>query len=194
MLTKKPQYIDNNKTLSDNTNTTARYIILNKPIDYTCDPDDKESQSALELLDKNNNIGKFKHSVSPDFHPIGQLDKDSEGLIILTNDKFAPLNNEEEYEIIIDKTLSPDAKKVLKAGMRIEGEVFSGINIIKEFNKGRRTIVTAVLKEERSGQLRKMFSRLGYNVIAVKRARINNLKLGVLPVGKWKFVKKEYII
>lgn len=177
------------------------YIALNKPIDYITSTSSDQGKSVIDLLTKNNNIGRQKKSINSRVYPVGRLDKDSEGLVLLTNDgelanalTHPRYEHEKEYEVTIDKPLSRDAKKVLTSGMKVDGENFQGIKIKKEFNKGRQTIVTIILKEGKNRQLRKMFGRLGYNLSSLRRIRINKLKLGTLPHGKWKFVKKDNII
>ena len=78
--------------------------------------------------------------------------------------------------------------------MRLDDEVVGGIEIINEWNQGRRTIVTVILKEGKNRQIRRMFGALGYHVISLKRTRISELMLGILLPGRWKYVKKNHII
>lgn len=196
----KIEMIDNRQVISDNKQSKV-YIVLNKPIDFISSASSEQGKSIIDILVKNNNVGRYKRSVNTRVYPVGRLDKDSEGLILLTNDGeltnlliHPKYEHEKEYEITIDKALSPDAKKVLTKGMKIDDDFFQGIEIKKEFNKGKRTIITAILREGKNRQLRKMFGRLGYNLTSIKRVRINKLKLGTLSIGKWRFVKKENIV
>ncbi len=177
------------------------YIILNKPVDFITSTTSEQGQSVIDLLRKENGTGHQRRDVRERVYPVGRLDKDSEGLVLLTNDgelanklTHPRYEHEKEYEVVIDQQLSRDARKVLEKGMNIEDGFVQGIKIKKEFNKGKRTIITVILKEGKNRQIRKMFGRLGYKVLALKRTRLGRLKLGVLPVGRWKFVKKEYII
>jgi len=178
------------------------YIILNKPIDYICSNSDEQGASVLELLKKNSYWKPNGRDITERVYSVGRLDKDSEGLVLLTNDgeltnklTHPSFEHEKEYEVMIDKQMEKPAIKVLEYGMDIgEGEYVQGIKVKKVFNKGRRTIVTVVLKEGKNRQIKKMFGRLGYHVISLKRVRLGKIKLGVLPVGRWKFVKKEDIV
>ncbi|MBT3538843.1 rRNA pseudouridine synthase [Candidatus Parcubacteria bacterium] len=177
------------------------YILLNKPIGYISSASSKQGDSVLDLLTKENCVARDKRDIKMRVYPVGRLDKDSEGLVLLTNDgeltnelTHPRYEHEKEYEIVVEKPLSRDTKKVLETGMKIGDDFVQGIKIKKEFNKGRKTIVTVILKEGKNRQVRKMFGNLGYNVQSLKRTRINKLKLNVLPVGKWKLVKKEDII
>ncbi len=177
------------------------YIILNKPVGYISSTTNDQGDSVLDLLTKHNCVGRDKIDIDRRVYPVGRLDKDSEGLVLLTND--GDLTNElthpkyehgKEYEVTVDKPLTKDIRKVLENGMNIDDEFVQGIEIKKEFNKGRRTIITVILKEGKNRQIRKMFGNLEYHVQALKRTRINKLKLGVLPTGKWKQIKKQDIV
>lgn len=177
------------------------YIALHKPIDYISSATSDQGISVMELLKKENGTGHTRRDITERVYPVGRLDKDSEGLMLLTNDgaltqtlTHPSFEHEKEYEVTIDKPLTKDAERVLEHGMRLDLETVQGIVIKKTFNKGRRTIVTVILKEGKNRQIRKMFGRLGYHVISLCRTRIGRLALGVLPVGRWRFVKKNQII
>ncbi len=176
------------------------YIALHKPIDYITSASSEQGESVMDLLTTKNCLKKGNKLETRVF-PVGRLDKDSEGLVLLTNDgeltnqlTHPRYEHEKEYEVTIDKPLGKDAKKILQSGMRIEDGFVKGIKIIKESNRGKRTVVTVILKEGKNRQIRKMFGGLGYHVVSLKRTRMSNLKLGTLPAGKWKFVKKEQIV
>lgn len=126
--------------------------------------------------------------------PVDQLDADSEGLTLFTNDKTDARQfhaDVQEYEITIDRSLEKKAKDVLEHGMLIDGTYCGGVRIVRTLNKGRRTIATIQVAEERSRDIRTMFDRLGYHVISIKRTRIGAIKLGTLPVGKWRFFDEK---
>lgn len=178
------------------------YIALNKPVGYITSTSNEQGNSVVDLLTQQNNIRRDKTELITRVYPVGRLDKDSEGLVILTND--GELTNtlthprhehEKEYEITIDKALTRDAYKVLTTGMTLnDDEEVHGITITKEFNKGRKTIITAILTEGKNRQIKKMFGQLGYHVQSLRRIRISKLKLGTIPVGKWKYIKKHNIV
>jgi len=178
------------------------YIALNKPFDFISSSSNEQGQSVLDLITQDNFYKPYKVKIDFRVYPVGRLDKDSEGLILLTNDgdltnklTHPSFGHEKEYEATITDKLTKDVKKILEGGMDIgEGEYAQGIKITKEFNKGRRFIITIILKEGKKRQIRRMFGRLGYDLLSLRRVRIGNLKLGVLPTGRWKFVKKEDIV
>ncbi|OGH87417.1 MAG: hypothetical protein A2206_01815 [Candidatus Magasanikbacteria bacterium RIFOXYA1_FULL_40_8] len=172
------------------------YIALNKPVDYSVSTDGEQNLLVSDLIIKENYAGNYNKDLNAKNYFINAPDKDSEGLAILTNDQgasawFARLYC--EYELTIGRPLIRDAKKVLEAGMNIDGEFFPGIKIKREFNKGKRTIITINLKGKET-RIRRMFGRLGYNISIIRRTKIGKLKLGTLPVGKWQLAKKEEVV
>ncbi|EKE06525.1 MAG: hypothetical protein ACD_18C00341G0002 [uncultured bacterium] len=176
------------------------YIALNKPVGYISSASSEQGMSVLDLITPQNCVMKGQ-KMTTRVYPVGRLDKDSEGLILLTNDgeltnqiTHPSFEHEKEYEITIDNFLTKDAIKVLTTGMMLADEYVQGIQILKEFKNGRRSIVTAILTEGKNRQIRKMFGNIGYNVQSLRRTRINKLRLGILPVGKWKYVDKSKII
>ncbi|NCO04754.1 MAG: rRNA pseudouridine synthase [Candidatus Magasanikbacteria bacterium] len=178
------------------------YIALNKPIDYISSTSNEQGASVLSLLTKENNIKpKLGRDVTERVYPVGRLDKDSEGLVLLTND--GTLTNtlthpryahEKEYEVMIHEPLSKDAKKILSTGMLVNDEHVNGIRIVNESILGKRVFVTVILTEGKNRQIRKMFGKLGYRIFALKRTRINKLKLLSLPPGRWRFIRKSDIV
>lgn len=177
------------------------YIALNKPVDYTTATDEANEKSVVTLLTKYNNVQNNARDIQEPLQITEKLEANSEGLVFLTSDMnlinlLARPNfeHEKEYEVVIDKALSKDAKKVLEHGMRQADTFAQGITIKKEFNKGKRTIVTITVAETKAGQIRNMFEILGYHVVTLRRTRMGKLRLGTLAVGKWKFVSRESII
>ncbi|EKD67437.1 MAG: hypothetical protein ACD_48C00407G0001 [uncultured bacterium] len=187
-------------------NSELFYIALNKPIDVISSASNEQGTSVLDLITKEQYYKpKFEDDVLKiegiRLYPVGRLDKDSEGLILLTNDgeltnelTHPRYEHEKEYEVTIDKNLTQDAKKLLTKGMLIEGEYYGGMQIEKEWNQGRRVVLTIIIKEGKNRHIRKMLGQLGYNVSVLRRIRIGKLTLGTLTIGRWKFVKQSDII
>lgn len=182
-------------------NAKPIYIALNKPVDYISSATSQQGKSVIDLLTEVNNIGRMGRDVTERVYPVGRLDKDSEGLVLLTNDgaltqqlTHPKYEHEKEYEVIIDNQLTADARKVLQKGMMLPDGFVQGIKILDEFTRGRLTVVTVILKEGKNRQIKKMFGRLGYNIQTLRRTRIGKLKIGVLPVGRWKFVRRDKIV
>ncbi len=158
-------------------------IIMNKPVGYHATP---TPPSVFELLDKRHCVSKKIIQVPPTILPTYELDSESEGLLILTDDKEKERVSEHEYEVTIDKYLSRQAHVILKKGINAEGKIIPGISIIEEKHKGKRSVVQLVATKATDIQIRILFETIGYHVVGIRRIRVGNIKLGVLSIGKWK--------
>lgn len=155
------------------------YIAFHKPRGLTC---------TTDLRDKTNVISYINHPQR--IFPIGRLDKDSEGLIFLTNDgdivnKILRSRNghEKEYIVVVDKELAPDFVKRMSNGIPILGTTTKKCMVEK---KGR-AIFRIILTQGLNRQIRRMCEYLGYNVVKLKRTRIMSIKLDDLAPGKWRY-------
>jgi 23S rRNA pseudouridine2605 synthase len=180
------------------------YILLNKPVGFICSTSSEQGQSVLDLITEQNYIsGGEKAAVAwsqiaySRIYPVGRLDKDSEGLVLLTNDgelanklTHPRYEHEKEYEVTIVGRVPNGAERVLMSGMDIgDGEFVQGIDVRNIKTRGKRTIVTVVLKEGKNRQIRRMFGKLGMDVVQLKRTRINSYNLKTLSIGKWILVQ-----
>jgi len=154
------------------------YIMYNKPTGITC---------TTERQIKGNIIDAVKHPLR--VFPIGRLDKDSSGLILLTNDGDivnrilrAEFENEKEYVVEVDKIYTPDFFKKMSSGVNIGDHVTLPCKVTA---LGRMTF-SIILTEGKNRQIRRMCEALGYNVKKLKRIRIMNLLLGEMKAGEWK--------
>jgi 23S rRNA pseudouridine2604 synthase len=159
------------------------YIALNKPIGIT---------STTDMSDKTNIIRFMNHPKR--IFPVGRLDKDSEGLILLTNDGDivnkilrAGNNNEKEYVVTVDKELTPEMIRQMGAGVRILGEKTKPCYIRQEGQRRFRII----LKQGLNRQIRRMCETFGSKVKTLKRIRIMHIELGTLATGKWRYLTPE---
>jgi 23S rRNA pseudouridine2604 synthase len=123
--------------------------------------------------------------------PVGRLDKDSEGLILLTNDGDivnkilrSSNNNEKEYVVTVDKELNHEMIRQMGVGVRILNEVTKPCFVRQEGQRRFRII----LKQGLNRQIRRMCESLGYKVKTLKRIRIMHIQLGNLAVGKWRYL------
>ncbi|GAA4833640.1 hypothetical protein GCM10023310_08810 [Paenibacillus vulneris] len=154
------------------------YIALNKPVGIT---------STTEQHIRGNIVDFVGHKER--IFPIGRLDKDSEGLILLTNDGDivnkilrAENNHEKEYIVTVDKPITPMFLQGMAGGVHILGTVTKPCRIYKQGDRVFRIILTQGLNR----QIRRMCSAFGYEVRRLKRVRIMNIHLGPLPAGKWR--------
>lgn len=160
------------------------YYILNKPKGYICSvSDDRGRKTVLDLMPKN--IGRI--------YPVGRLDYDSEGLLILTTDgELAqhlthPSNNvPKTYLVKVEGRLTESDLNPIRSGIEIDGYVTkkSKANIVetnKDFTKAHITIY-----EGKNREIRKMFSAIGKEVSLLKRIKIGELSLKGLDRGEYR--------
>ncbi|NHN32019.1 23S rRNA pseudouridine(2604) synthase RluF [Paenibacillus agricola] len=159
------------------------YIALNKPVGIT---------STTELHIEGNIVDFVGHTER--IFPIGRLDKDSEGLILLTNDgdivnKILRAENghDKEYIVTVDKPITPMFLQAMASGVRILGTMTNPCAIFPLENRGFRII----LKQGLNRQIRRMCAALGYEVRKLKRIRIMNIRLEGLGVGQWRDLTKQ---
>lgn len=131
-------------------------------------------------------------------HPIGRLDKDSEGLMLLSDDGrlTGPLldseaNHEKEYEVTVDKPLSGMAAKIMSHGVDIEGYRTKSAVVVPR--PQTPTTFTITLTEGKKHQIRRMCAALGYQVQRLKRVRIMHIRLDSLKPNQFRKLTKEEI-
>lgn len=167
------------------------YIALNKPVGITC---------TTERHIKGNIIDFVNHTER--IFPIGRLDKDSEGLILLTNDGDIvneilreENNHEKDYIVTVNKKINHSFIKGMSEGVRIYNPVK------KEYTKTKPCKVVKVsdntfkitLSQGLNRQIRRMCEHFDYKVIKLQRVRIININLKGLAVGKWRYLTKEEV-
>ena len=128
--------------------------------------------------------------------PVGRLDKDSEGLIILTNDgrMTGPLldpeaGHEKEYEVTVDKPITGTFIKLMAIGVDIEGYRTKPATVTALPSNEKRFTIT--LTEGKKHQIRRMCAALGYQVQDLKRVRIMNVKLDTLKPNQYRKVHSD---
>lgn len=159
------------------------YIALNKPVGIT---------STTERHVRGNIVDFVGHSER--IFPIGRLDKDSEGLILLTNDGDivnkilrAENDHEKEYIVTVDKPLTPAMLQGMAGGVRILGTVTKPCRVQQAGERVFRIVLTQGLNR----QIRRMCAAFGYEVRRLKRVRIMNIMLDKLPPGQWRDLRPD---
>jgi 23S rRNA pseudouridine2604 synthase len=154
------------------------YIALNKPVGVTCTTEAHIEDNIIDLVGYPERI-----------FPIGRLDKDSEGLILLTNDGDivneilrAENNHEKEYLVTVDRPITDLALEMMAGGVKIMGELTKPCRVSRIERESFRMILTQGLNR----QIRRMCSALGYRAQRLQRVRIMNIHLGALSPGKWR--------
>jgi len=156
------------------------YIALNKPVGVTSTTDETDKSNIIRFMNHPKRI-----------FPVGRLDKDSEGLILLTNDGDivnkilrAGNNNEKEYLVSVDKELTSEMIRQMGSGVKILGERTKPCYIRQEAPRKFRII----LKQGLNRQIRRMCAEFDYKVKSLKRIRIMHIQLGNLAAGKWRYL------
>lgn len=159
------------------------YIVLNKPVGITCTTEKKIKGNIVDFVGHDKRI-----------FPVGRLDKDSQGLIILTNDGDivnkilrSGNNHDKEYIVTVDKPINEEFIKKMSSGVKILGTVTKKCLVTKESSKVFRIILT----EGMNRQIRRMCEANGYRVTKLERIRIMNVKLGNLKIGQWRDMTEE---
>jgi len=131
---------------------------------------------------------------------IGRLDKESEGLLLLTNDgnlcyrlTHPKFRVEKEYLLEIKGSLSPKDLKVAKQGVWVDGDFLKVEKASIKDHYKNKTEIRVVICEGKKRHLRRLFGRLGFKVLELKRIRIANLRLGRLKPGEFKILERETI-
>lgn len=169
--------------------TQKMYIMLHKPRGYlTTTSDELDRKCVTELV----------ADAGQKLYPVGRLDKDSEGLLLMTNDgEFANLLTHpsrhvaKTYRVTVRGKVTDEQLDRLATGIEIDGRktLPCDVNVIEK--KDDRTVIGIVLYEGRNRQIRKMCEALGLTVIRLKRTMIAGVKLGMLPVGRWRELNEK---
>jgi len=154
------------------------YIALNKPVGIT---------STTERHVEGNIIDFVNHPER--IFPIGRLDKDSQGLILLTNDGDivnkilrAENNHEKEYIVTVNRPITPEFVQGMSSGVKILGTKTKPCKVTRLDDRVFRIILTQGLNR----QIRRMCEVFGYRVMKLERIRIMNIRLDGLKIGQWR--------
>ena len=155
------------------------YIALNKPIGVISTTERAVEGNIIDFVDHPERI-----------FPIGRLDKESEGLILLTNDGDivndvlrSEHNHEKEYVVAVDRALDAEFASRMASGIRLQPE--GTTKRCKVAVLGPKTF-SIILTQGLNRQIRRMCEALGYEVVALKRVRFMNIQLGNQAVGRWR--------
>jgi 23S rRNA pseudouridine2605 synthase len=163
------------------------YYILNKPIDYVCSLFDTHNKKKVTDLIKSREK----------IWPVGRLDKDSCGLLVLTNDgeltnllTHPRYESKKTYHVTLSKTFNNQDARALKNGVELEEGLaqFDQIKIIDERN------IEVILHQGWKRQIRRMMEEIGNKVIHLERIQEGKLVLGDLPRGEYRQINRSDII
>ena len=169
------------------------YIMLNKPRGYVTTMSDELGRKC---------VAELVQDVGAQVYPVGRLDKDSEGMLLLTNDgdfanavmhprKHIP----KTYRVTVRSNINDDQVAKLEGGIDIEGDgretLPATVRIIEK--SAERSVFEIIIHEGRNRQIRKMCEQVSLDVIRLKRNAIGSVKLGMLKVGKWRELTEDEV-
>jgi 23S rRNA pseudouridine2605 synthase/23S rRNA pseudouridine2604 synthase len=161
------------------------YIMLNKPKGYITSCRHGSRKIVMDLI-----------NIPHRLYPVGRLDKDSTGLLLLTNDGGLHLrlthpsfDHEKEYEVEVAEPIPDASLEVMRKGVILDGVKTRKATVQRI--SGRK--FTIVLKEGKKRQIRRMVEAVGNKVVGLHRIRMAGLRLGDLAPSQWRYLSKEEI-
>ena len=165
------------------------YIAFNKPLGVTCTTDKRDPSNIIDYIGFDERI-----------FPVGRLDKNSSGLILLTNDGSivnkllrAENGHEKEYLVTVNRPYDKNFIRSMESGVPVLGQLTLPCKLKPTGDKTFKIILHQGLNR----QIRRMCEYLGYKVTRLKRIRFMNITLGDLETGKWRYLtageKKELL-
>jgi 23S rRNA pseudouridine2605 synthase len=186
----KDSILVNNKPVQHN--ETMLFILLNKPRGYMVTRNDEFNRKTI-------------YDLLPDFatnlHPIGRLDYDSEGLLILTNDgdvtnklSHPSFKVEKTYKVIVKGKLDKEKLAVLRNGIEIDEYKTQPAKVFLKKTSNEQSELRITISEGKNRQIRKMLEAVGHEVSSLKRLQIGEIKLEKMPTGTWRFLKDSELL
>ena len=165
--------------------TNDVYIAFNKPLGVTCTTDSRDPSNIIDYI-----------SYPERIFPIGRLDKNSSGLILLTNDGSivntllrAENNHEKEYQVTVDRPYDDKFIKEMQSGVPVLGQ----ITLPCKINRVSARVFRIILHQGLNRQIRRMCEYEGYKVVKLRRIRFMNINLGTLGTGQWRYLTAKEV-
>ena len=168
------------------------FIMLNKPKGYVVTKNDEFNRKTVFDL-----LPEFASAL----HPIGRLDHDSEGLLLLTNDGditnkiiHPSSKTEKTYKAIVKGKIDMNKINLLRNGIKIEDYTTQPAKVFLQSSADDKSVLKITITEGKNRQIRKMLDSVGHEVINLKRLQIGHIKLERLSIGNWRFLKDNEIL
>lgn len=168
-----------------------RYIMLHKPRGFITTMSDEMDRKCVAELVKDVDVRVY---------PVGRLDRQSEGLLLMTNDgEFANAMTHptkhvpKTYRVTVRPTISEEQITKLATGIVIDGRMTAPADVRIIQREEGRVVIEIILYEGRNRQIRKMCEELGLEVARLKRTAVGSVKLGMLPQGKWRELTEDEV-
>ena len=165
--------------------TNDVYIAFNKPLGVTCTTDSRDPSNIIDYIGYPERI-----------FPIGRLDKNSSGLILLTNDGSivntllrAENNHEKEYQVTVDRPYDDKFIREMQSGVPVLGQ----ITLPCKINRVSARVFRIILHQGLNRQIRRMCEYEGYKVVKLRRIRFMNINLGTLGTGQWRYLTAKEV-
>ena len=166
------------------------YYVMNKPVGYETTNSERSPATQASTHDATNTAPSVRDllpsSLRGKIFPIGRLDKDSEGLLLFTNDgvlsyrlTHPKFHHEKEYEVEVDRAIEPLPLRKMEQGFVLDGTMTKPLKCRKVSTRRARIILT----EGRNRQIRRMVQHVGYTVRSLRRVRIMSFEDDSLPLG-----------
>lgn len=190
------EVIYNGKTVKS-TPSEKICIMLNKPRGIVCTANDEKERTKVTDLCRD---VKTKGGSSVRLYPVGRLDMDSDGLLLLTND--GDLANKlthprhsipKIYHVTIKGKFMPEELAILGESIDIDGKATVPVKVTKVGQTDNATIARFELFEGRNRQIRRMCEYHNVRILQLTRVAIGKIKLGELPLGKWRYLDEKEI-
>ncbi len=167
------------------------YLVLNKPPGYLVTLKDPFQRPTIKVL---------LPSLEERIYPVGRLDYDSEGLLLLTNDgELAHRLAHPRYRVpkkyIVEVRGVPDSSKIsrLEKGIALDGKKTAPARIARLSESAKKTLLRIEIHEGRKREVKRMFEAIGHRVLHLKRVGFGGLRLGKLQTGKWRFLTRREV-
>ena len=187
----KDKVFVNSKRVTAAAKPKHRYIMLHKPRGFITTMNDERGRRCVAELIKD---------IPERVYPVGRLDKDSEGMLLFTNDgEFANLITHPKkdiykvYRVTVRPGITEEQIITFETGMMLDGRKTAPAEVRVVTKQEGRTVLEIVLREGRNRQIRRMCEMLGLEVARLKRTAIGQVKLGMLKQGSWRDLTPEEV-
>ena len=168
------------------------YIMVNKPVGVVTTMDDNHGRPTVAQL--------YENEIRERIYPVGRLDMDSDGLLIMTNDgelTYALTHPrhivDKTYHVTIGGSISERDLQKLRRGVVIDGRKTAPATVNEVGGDVNTTVLEFIIHEGRNRQIRKMLDCVNKRVLRLQRIKIGNLQLGHIPEGRWRYLSPAEI-
>lgn len=172
--------------------TEKVYIMVNKPRGYVTTMSDEYDRKCVNDLVKDVGVKVF---------PVGRLDRDSEGLLLMTNDgelansiTHPSRHVNKTYRVTVGGTVTDEQIEKLTTGIMLDGRKTQPCDVFVVERKPDRTMLNFIIHEGRNRQIRRMCEAVGLEVLRLKRLEIAGVKLGGLKLGAWRNLNERELV